>query len=49
MKVDKLRKEVENWRREAERTNDPADKEFWSRMAEGWIEMSEKVEVQKRR
>jgi hypothetical protein len=48
MEVERLRKEAEECRREAERSSDPGNKEFWSRMAEGWIELSEKAEVQKR-
>ena len=48
MEVKRLRKEAEDCRREAERSSDPADKKFWSRIAEGRIELSEKVEVQKR-
>jgi hypothetical protein len=42
MEVEKLRKEAEDCRREAERSSDPADKEFWSRIADGWIELLEK-------
>jgi hypothetical protein len=48
MDVEGFKKEEEDCRREAERSSDLADKEFWLRIAEGWIELSERVDVQKR-
>ena len=47
MDIEKLRREAEDCRRESERSSDPADKEFWSRIAKGWIELLEKVEGHK--
>ena len=44
MDVKKLRKEAEECRREAERASDPADKEFWLRIAAGWIELAQDSE-----
>jgi hypothetical protein len=44
----KLFKEAEDSRREAERANDRADKEFWIRIAEGWLELAKKAEASKR-
>ena len=40
MDAKKLLKEAEDCRREAERASDPADKEFWLRIAAGWIELA---------
>lgn len=48
MDVKKLRKEAEDCHREAERASDPADKEFWLRIAAGWIELARDAERQKR-
>ncbi|WP_156898640.1 hypothetical protein [Bradyrhizobium erythrophlei] len=47
MDVKKLRKEAEDCRLEAERASDPADKEFWLRIAAGWIELAQAADRQK--
>ena len=47
MDAKKLRKEAEDCRREVERASDPADKEFWLRIAAGWIELAEDAGKQK--
>ena len=47
MVAKKLRKEAEDCRREAERASDPADKEFWLRIAAGWIELAKDAGKQK--
>jgi hypothetical protein len=47
MDAKKLRKEAEDCRREAERASDPADKEFWLRIAAGWIELAKDAGKQK--
>ena len=44
--VKKLRKEAEDCRREAERASDHADKEFWLRIAAGWIELAQDADRQ---
>jgi hypothetical protein len=43
---EKLRKEAEESRRMADAANNQQEKDFWLRIADGWMELAQKVDQQ---